>query len=118
MDIQKIKELALENGFKLKEQESGGMDLHSYVYGFAQVVYAEAQKVVMPKWISVEDQLPDFQQEVLIFSDNQIGISEYLPLSENDSGISFMEGFYTDGACSIDTNVTHWMLLPIAPIDE
>ena len=32
MDVQKIKELALANGFKLKEQASGNMDLHSYVY--------------------------------------------------------------------------------------
>lgn len=44
MDIKKIKELALANGFSLKEQASGNMDLHSYVYEFAQAVYAEAQK--------------------------------------------------------------------------
>ena len=35
MDIEKIKELALANGFKLKEQASGNMDLNSYVYDFA-----------------------------------------------------------------------------------
>lgn len=41
MDIQKIKELALANGFLLKEQASGNMDLHSYVYEFAQAVAVE-----------------------------------------------------------------------------
>ena len=38
MDIQKIKELALANGFSLKEQASGNMDLHSYVYEFANAI--------------------------------------------------------------------------------
>ena len=38
MDVQKIKELALANGFSLKEQASGNMDLHSYVYEFANAI--------------------------------------------------------------------------------
>ena len=38
MDIQKIKELALANGFKLKEQASGDIDLNAYVYDFANAV--------------------------------------------------------------------------------
>ncbi|WP_180158824.1 hypothetical protein [Acinetobacter sp. YH01026] len=38
MDIQKIKELALANGFKLKEQASGNMDLNAYVYDFANAI--------------------------------------------------------------------------------
>lgn len=42
MDIQKIKELALANGFSLKEQASGNMDLHSYVYEFANALLKEA----------------------------------------------------------------------------
>ena len=56
MDFQKIKELALANGFSLKEQASGNMDLHSYVYEFAnaieQAVTAQAVPegfVVVPK---------------------------------------------------------------------
>lgn len=42
MDIQKIKDIALQNGFSLKEQASGNMDLHSYVYEFAQAIEQEA----------------------------------------------------------------------------
>ena len=43
MDIQKIKELALANGFSLKEQASGNMDLHSYVYEFANAIEQAAK---------------------------------------------------------------------------
>lgn len=43
MDIQKIKELALANGFKLKEQASGNMDLNTYVYDFANAIEREAK---------------------------------------------------------------------------
>ena len=41
MDIQKIKELALANGFKLKEQASGDIDLNAYVYDFANAIELE-----------------------------------------------------------------------------
>ena len=43
MDIEKVKELALANGFKLKEQASGNMDLNAYVYDFANAVEQEAK---------------------------------------------------------------------------
>lgn len=43
MDIQKIKELALANGFKFKEQASGNMDLNAYVYDFANAVEREVK---------------------------------------------------------------------------
>lgn len=42
MDLQKIKQIALENGFSLKQQASGNMDLHSYVYAFAEALIKEA----------------------------------------------------------------------------
>ncbi|WP_315075605.1 hypothetical protein [Acinetobacter guillouiae] len=51
MDINKIRELALANGFSLKEQASGNMDLHSYVYEFANALLKEATPegfVLMP----------------------------------------------------------------------
>ncbi|MDM1771071.1 hypothetical protein [Acinetobacter indicus] len=43
MDIQRIKELALANGFKLKEQVSGNMDLNAYVYDFANAIEQEVR---------------------------------------------------------------------------
>ena len=44
MNTSKIKEIALANGFSLKQQASGNMDLHSYVYEFAKAVIKEAVK--------------------------------------------------------------------------
>ena len=49
MDIQKIKELALANGFKLKEQARGNMDLHSYVYEFANAIEQAAKAQAVPE---------------------------------------------------------------------
>lgn len=43
MNIQKVKELALANGFKLKEQASVNMDLNAYVYDFANAVEREVK---------------------------------------------------------------------------
>ena len=49
MDIQEIKELALANGFKLKEQASGNMDLNSYVYDFANAIEQAAKAQAVPE---------------------------------------------------------------------
>ena len=49
MDVQKIKELALANGFSLKEQASGNMDLHSYVYEFANAVEQATKAQAVPE---------------------------------------------------------------------
>ena len=49
MDIQKIKELALANGFKLKEQADGSMDLNAYVYDFANAIEQAAKAQAVPE---------------------------------------------------------------------
>ena len=49
MDIQEIKEIALANGFSLKEQASGNMDLHSYVYEFANAIEQAAKAQTVPE---------------------------------------------------------------------
>ena len=49
MDIQNIKELALANGFKLKEQASGNMDLNAYVYDFANAIERESKAQAVPE---------------------------------------------------------------------
>lgn len=38
MNNERIKEIALANGFKLKEQPSGEMDLNPYVYEFSRTL--------------------------------------------------------------------------------
>ena len=40
-----IKEIALANGFKLKEQPDGTQDLNPYVYEFARALFAEQQRL-------------------------------------------------------------------------
>lgn len=49
METQKVKELALANGFKLKEQASGNMDLNSYVYDFANAIEQAAKTQAVPE---------------------------------------------------------------------
>ena len=49
MDIQRIKELALANGFSLKPQASGNMDLNAYVYEFANAIEQEAKTQAVPE---------------------------------------------------------------------
>ena len=49
MDFQKIKELALANGFSLKEQAGGNMDLHSYVYEFANAIEQAVKAQAVPE---------------------------------------------------------------------
>lgn len=46
MNKQKIKDLALSSGFKLKQQPNGGMELNPYVYEFAEVLLAKANERV------------------------------------------------------------------------
>ena len=60
MDIQKIKELALANGFSLKEQASGNMDLHSYVYEFANAIEQAVKAQAVPEgFVVVPKECPD-----------------------------------------------------------
>lgn len=42
MDKTKIRKIALQNGFQLKEQDDGSMDLHPYVYQFAAKLLLES----------------------------------------------------------------------------
>ena len=41
---EKIKKLALANGFKLKVQDDGSLDLNPYVYDFAKVLLGDKDK--------------------------------------------------------------------------
>ena len=45
-----IKELALANGFKLKEQPDGTMDLNPYVYEFARALVLSRDEVEKPPY--------------------------------------------------------------------
>ena len=69
MQREQIRQLALENGFKLKTQSDGGLDLNPYVYDFARALIQTAQlqaQVEADKWISVDDRLPRANDVVLV----------------------------------------------------
>ena len=79
MDIQKIKELALANGFKLKEQASGNMDLNAYVYDFANAIEQAAKAQAVPEGFVLVPKEPtpkmidatwDFDDEIQEMSHN------------------------------------------------
>ena len=58
MDIQKIKELALANGFKLKEQADGSVDLNAYVYDFANAIEQAAKAQAVPEGFVLVPMVP------------------------------------------------------------
>ncbi|QFS17014.1 hypothetical protein FHP22_05475 [Acinetobacter indicus] len=59
MDIEKVKELALANGFKFKEQADGSMDLNAYVYDFANAIEREVKAQTIPEKDAVIKKLSD-----------------------------------------------------------
>ncbi|WP_180060931.1 hypothetical protein [Acinetobacter sp. YH12124] len=61
MDIQKIKELALANGFKLKDQASGIMDLNAHVYDFANAIEREVKSQAVPEGFALVPKEPNKQ---------------------------------------------------------
>ena len=108
MDIQKIKELALANGFSLKEQASGNMDLHSYVYEFANAIEQAVKAQAVPKWISVDDELPPTDTMVLICWSDSPDIEPEKDFMDicTDTGCPFWANYLNDMP-------THWMHLPV-----
>ena len=70
MDIQRIKELALANGFKLKEQASGNLDLNAYVYDFANAIEREvkAQSDQKIKLLLCDEHLKKCESPIGIFN--------------------------------------------------
>ncbi len=61
MDIQRIKELALANGFSLKPQASGNMDLNAYVYDFANAIEQEAKAQTVPDLGELQERIAGHQ---------------------------------------------------------
>ena len=108
MDNQKIKELALANGFKLKEQADGSMGLNAYVYDFANAIEQAAKAQAVPEWISVKDQLPPsdpYNREYWVYEtlNNKVQ-HDYWVCPDSDLDQDF-EPFFNNWI----RNVTHWM---------
>ena len=81
MDIQKIKELALANGFSLKEQASGNMDLHSYVYEFANAIEQAAKAQAVPEGFVVVSQKDLLELTIAI---NEVDLATHTESKTNE----------------------------------
>ena len=105
MDVRKIKELALANGFSLKEQASGNMDLHSYVYEFANAIEQAVKAQAVPEWISVEDGLPSDGQNIIAFD-----AIKHCVFKDGE----FLQGYFepdTGHEYTEPVDVTHWIAI-------
>ena len=87
MDIQKIKELALANGFSLKPQASGNMDLNAYVYDFANAIEQEAKAQAVPEGFVLvpKDRLAKAVDgiEALFEEDCTLALGQLLPIQQD-----------------------------------
>ena len=127
MEIKEIKELALANGFKLKEQASGNMDLNAYVYDFANAIEQAAKAQAVPEWISVEDKLPETEPNTdgvvcaVVCSLGNVYRARYM----HDVDIGVDTKYWSEFAVNyngreyehyeINAKISHWMPLPDAP---
>ena len=112
MDFQKVKELALANGFSLKEQASGNMDLHSYVYEFANAIEQAVKAQAVPEWIETAIQPPEEGQKVFISGIYGVGIAEFSYLYKDEFVMYDMGA--SNPILSKD-QVKFWQPLPDAP---
>ena len=74
----------------------------------------EAKAQAVPEWISAQDKLPEFQQEVLILVGDEYLVAQYLPSATNEFGIQFKEGFWINGGASL-VDADLWISLPQPP---
>ncbi len=115
MNKQKIKQLALDNGFKLKEQPNGEMDLNPYVYHFAEALIKDQSG-----WVSVDDRLP-----ITRINAAHAQVSVLATDGDNVCEISFHSGAtptewyeWSEYGDIEPALITHWMPLPLPPTKE
>lgn len=132
LDKETIKQIALANGFKLKEQADGRMDLNPYVYEFTNAIaehcWSAFKSGVMPHkihptkaslnngWISVDDMLPIDEGFVLLLKDDDdIIIGQYVfDTSPYFATSEFYQNQDYDWVADLD-DITHWKHLPQLP---
>ncbi|MEG0346547.1 MAG: DUF551 domain-containing protein [Acinetobacter sp.] len=128
MDIQKEREVFqkfCEENFDFECHEQTYFDEQTQCYendigedtesiNMAWMAWQAAKAQAAPEWISVQDKLPKFQQEVLILVGDEYLVAEYLPSATNEFEIQFKEGFWINGGASV-VDADLWMSLPQPP---
>lgn len=71
--------------------------------------WAERIEGLFPKWISVDDKLPPYNEKVLVF----YGIDRYIGIASLVDVVA-SQMFWYDGRKSV-YHITHWMPLPAFP---
>lgn len=115
MTNEQIKQIALANGFKLKEQPDGNMDLNPCVYDFARALIAEYQQ---SPWINVADALPDVGSTVVViyseYGDQYVDIAEVMQDDDCHDSKPFFN-VCMGNRWQIHEEVTYWQPLPKRP---
>lgn len=107
-----IKEIELANGFKLKEQANGEMDLNPYVYSTINKAIEFYESKKNGGWISVDDMSPKEFETVLLFGKKYNGE----PLIINGHLVqSLVDEFGIEEGFSVPIFITHWQPLPQPP---
>ena len=76
--------------------------------------FLKFQLGVQNKWISIEDMLPDKDQEVLVYRGHHSGLMNvYIYMGNNE-----WEDDYGYWGRTDDEGITHWMPLPIPPTEK
>lgn len=65
MNRERIKQLALESGFKLKEQPDGTVDLNPYVYEFAEQLISSATTAANEMNAAIKYQMDKSNKEII-----------------------------------------------------
>lgn len=99
-----IKEIALANGFKLKEQADGEMDLNPYVYDTINkaIAFYESQK--NGGWVSIDDDLPTIESK-----------EDYLVYSTSTKVYEKVDAKKLRIMIDNSAKITHWQPMPQLP---
>ena len=105
MTNEQIRKIALANGFKLKKQPNGEMDLNPYVYDAMRAVYEQGKADAMG-WVSVDERLPENSGYCLVAYSHEIGVGKV-----HQNWFSYDWNEFGEHHRS----VTHWQPLPQSP---
>jgi hypothetical protein len=99
---EQIKQAARDNWDSINGQFKDGLNPYAHMIGFIAGASWQSSQPINSGWVSVEDRLPNPEQEVIIYF--------------NDYGHDIIRyDVFEEDFATYSTHVTHWMPLPEAP---